>query len=143
MRTPAGGDASEAMWFDASGLSVSSPQDAAYGEIVEFLDGEPIARTYIQVITGGEDALPPIAGPEGGELSIEDQDAPKRTWDVYDPTTGRPVDTLDGLRRALATDHTLDSEWRAAVLALFAAPSIAAAPQRLRDQMAAFLESGD
>jgi hypothetical protein len=93
----------------------------------------------VQVITGGEDAVPPVAGPEGDALSIEDQDAPKRTWDVYDPTTDEVVTSLAGLKLALAPAGLSDQEWRVRVLEIYTSPAIEAAPQRLRDEMAAFL----
>lgn len=121
--TPAGGDTTVAYWWDADGLATTADR-AVSGEIVEYLGGVDVRRTYLE---------PPLIDFAEVDYEVEDADLIKGTWDLYDPD-GELVTTLPQLRPILG-----EVGFRRALGSFMATPAWVQAPAELRLEANAYL----
>lgn len=130
-------------FFDAEGNPTTDSDGATSAEIVESVDGVEIRRHYLNK-SGSVTPVPEWEDP-GGVLTEPDVvDHSKKTWDVWiedDDGQYRLVATLDELRRALGIDRESETEQRRQIGQLTQLPVWQVAPQRVRDEAAAWLNA--
>jgi hypothetical protein len=128
--TPSGGDSSYVSFFDADGGEVDGPDGAASAEVVETLDGAPIARHYLE---RGE---PTPTTPDPGTAIAEPDvwDTTKDTWDIWVVEDGvyREVEAVADVLAALGLAAAPLAKQRETIAFMMTAPYWPDAPEAFR-----------
>jgi len=130
----------EEVWLNGKGERIDSPELAVTGEIHWLDDDGNPQRTYVDHRPFNEDKgdvlndreAPPWHGPELW-------DSTGKTWDLYSLGNDRLVETLEDYLTALGLNDAPLAAQRTDVCIQLQLPSWNAAPQRLQDEVYAWL----
>lgn len=129
----------EVLWFGPGGTPLPDAAGAASCEIVEYVDGVSVRRTYADL-----DAAPVEVDVAVPDFVRESEDWTKGTWDLFgdhDDGMYREIDTRTVLFRSLGWDTMSIGEQRSAVCAFLELPVWEAAPAKLQGEVYEWLRA--